>query len=108
MNGVGLWLTIVVAGVATYLLRWSFLGFLGRYRMPDVVAEALDFVPPAVLAAIVVPAVVSHDSGALVSIFEPRLWAAVIAGVVAWRTRSIFYTIVVGMAALWLLIALGA
>ena len=76
----------------------TFLGILGRWEAPAWVKRGLRFVPPAVLSAIILPEVLIRD-GSLAPV-NPRLAAAVLAGLVAWRTRSAVLSIVVGMAAL--------
>jgi branched-subunit amino acid transport protein len=95
------WLAIAVAGVGTFLIRFSFI-FLFEYlsEVPEGVERALRFVPAAVLAALVVPAVVLVEGSPAVSLGNERLLAAIVAAVVAWRTESIFATIVVGMVVL--------
>lgn len=95
------WPTIVAIGIGTFLFRFSFF-FLFEHvsEMPESLERALRFVPPAVLAALVVPAVVIVDGSTAVSVGNERLIAAGLAAVVAWRTENIFATIVVGMVAL--------
>ena len=63
--------------------------------MPPAVARLLRQIPPAALAAIVLPALVRPD-GAL-DLLQPRLLAGFVAALVAWRTRSVGVTLVVGM-----------
>jgi branched-subunit amino acid transport protein len=96
-----LWAAVVAIGVGTFIFRFSFL-FLFEYlsEVPDGIEAALRYVPPAVLAALVVPAVVVVDGSAAVSPGNERLLAGVVAAAVAWRTESILWTILVGMAAL--------
>jgi len=99
-----LWLVIVAMGVGTYVLRVSFIVLFGRFEtVPPRVENALRFVPPAVLAALVVPGLVSLDGSFAVQFDPAQLLAGVLAGVVAWRTESMLATIGVGMGALWLL-----
>lgn len=95
------WLAIVVAGIGTFLIRFSFI-FLFEYlsEVPDGVERALRFVPAAVLAALVVPALVLVEGVPTISLGNERLLAGIVAAVVAWRTESIFATIAVGMVAL--------
>jgi branched-subunit amino acid transport protein len=95
------WPTIVAIGVGTFLFRFSFL-FLFEYvsEVPESIERALRFVPPAVLAALVVPAVVIVDGSLAIAVGNERLIAAALAAVVAWRTENIFATIAVGMVAL--------
>jgi branched-subunit amino acid transport protein len=95
------WLAIVVAGIGTFLIRFSFI-FLFEYlsEVPDGVERALRFVPAAVLAALVLPALVLVEGVPSISLGNERLLAGIVAAVVAWRTESIFATIAVGMVAL--------
>ena len=100
------WLAILVIGVATFALRFSFIYLFGRVdEVPPRVRRALRFVPPAVLAALVAPALVTIDPdvGLAASLMDERLAAGLVAGGVAWRTDNLFLTIAAGMGALWLL-----
>jgi len=105
-----IWLIILAAGLGTYVLRLSFVLLFGRIRqLPPTVEGLLRFVPAAVLAALVVPAVVSLSltPAPALSFRTGRVLAAVIAALVAWRTGNVLATIGVGMAALWGFGALG-
>ena len=95
------WIAIAVAGLGTFATRYSFVALFGRVEVPTWLGNALTFVAPAVLAAIVVPAIMAPDGG--VPSFNPRLLAGGVAALVAWRTRNAAATIGVGLPALWLL-----
>jgi branched-subunit amino acid transport protein len=72
--------------------------------IPVAVREALRFVTPAVLAAIIVPAVlyVGDDADLSVNVASnERIAAALLAAAIAWTTRNVWLTIGIGMAALW-------
>ena len=101
-----LWLTIIASGGVTYALRLSFIVLLGRVALPEVLRRGLRFVPPAVLAAIILPELVLRQGRLDLAPANPRLLAGLLAGVIAWRTRNVLLTIGVGMAGLWLLQAL--
>ncbi|MBW3641806.1 MAG: AzlD domain-containing protein [Actinobacteria bacterium] len=80
-------------------MRASFLAFAHRLtQVPPVAVRLLRQIPPAALAAIVVPTLVRPEGH--LDLAQPRLAAGVIAAVVAWRTRSVALTLVVGMAVL--------
>jgi branched-subunit amino acid transport protein len=97
-------LVIVVIGVGTYLTRLSFIGALGTRKMPEWAMQPLRYVAPAVLAALVVPAIALGDGSLdLGPATNPRVLAALLAAFVAWKTRNVAAVIVVGMAALWIL-----
>jgi branched-subunit amino acid transport protein len=100
------WLVMVLAGLLTYAIRLSFILLFGRMEIPDWLQRALRFVPPAVLSAIIFPELLMPSGRLEISAGNPRLLAGLIAVLVAWRTRSVIPTIVVGMLALYLFQAL--
>ena len=97
------WLIIIFVGMGTYLTRLSFIGIFGNREIPTYVERPLRLVAPAVLAAIAIPELVAPEGEVFFSFDNLRLLAGLIAIVVAWRTRSIGWTIGVGMGSLWLL-----
>ena len=96
------WIMILGTSAVTFLLRFSFLGTVKPHAFPPRFLEALRFVPPAVFAAIVVPFVLIRNETIDFTPDNPRLLAAVAALGVAWFTRSITWTLVGGMVALWI------
>ncbi|MBI4674053.1 MAG: AzlD domain-containing protein [Chloroflexi bacterium] len=96
-----LWLTIIACGVVTFLIRLSFIALHERVAMPDWFTRALTFVPVAVLSAITLPEIVIQNNALVASPFNARIIAALLAVLVAWRTKNVWATIGVGMAALW-------
>ncbi|WP_281194009.1 AzlD domain-containing protein [Halorubrum sp. F4] len=97
------WVAIVVIGIATYSFRLSFIHLFGRIdRVPERIRRPLKYVPPAVLAALVFPDLVTIRPGVVATLADERLIAGVVAGAVAWRTENVFATITVGMVVLWL------
>jgi branched-subunit amino acid transport protein len=98
---------ILIIGTGTYLTRLSFIALVGDRQMPAWALGPLRYVAPAVLAAIIAPAVMVVDgSVALTPATNPRFLAAVVAGLVAWRFRNVVAVIVSGMGTLWILQAL--
>jgi branched-subunit amino acid transport protein len=98
-----IWLTLLGMGLITYAIRASFLLFSEHFTLSRRLERALKYVPAAVLAAIITPALVLPEGQIELSITNVRLLAGIIAAIVAWRSRSILLTIVIGMAALWTL-----
>jgi branched-subunit amino acid transport protein len=100
-----LWIIIAIAGIGTYGIRLSVLALVHHSVLPRAAREALRFVMPAVLAAIILPAVVyTRGAGHFdISPDNERVLAAVLAAAIAWLTKSVWATIAVGMAALWVL-----
>lgn len=100
-SSLNLWLTIIACGIVTFLIRFSFIAIHGRVTMPEWFTRALTFVPIAVLSAITLPEILIQDDGINFSPFNARLLAGIIAVIVAWRTKNVLLTIVVGMLVLW-------
>ncbi|WP_280587580.1 AzlD domain-containing protein [Halorubrum sp. Boch-26] len=97
------WLAIVLIGVATYGFRLSFIHLFGRIdEVPARITRPLRYVPPAVLAALVLPDLLTLRPSLTATLLDERLIAGAVAGAVAWRTENIFATIAVGMTTLWL------
>ncbi|MDF3607017.1 AzlD domain-containing protein [Paracoccus sp. DMF-8] len=58
MSDLKIWFVIVVLGIGTYLLRWSFLGAIGNRPIPVWAERMLRYTAVAVLPALVAPLVV--------------------------------------------------
>jgi branched-subunit amino acid transport protein len=101
-----LWLTMLGMGMVTYAIRLSFILLLGRVEIPARIRQALRFVPPAVLSAIIFPELLQPQGRLDLSPGNVRLLAGLLAALVAWRTKNILLTIAVGMGALWILQAI--
>ena len=98
-----LWGLLLTMAALTLALRASFFVFGERIRIPPLVRRGLDYVPAAVLAAIVAPAFVLFAPGEAVdlTVQVPR-WAAGAVGVAAAiLTRNMLAVLVLGMATLW-------
>jgi branched-subunit amino acid transport protein len=98
-----LWLLMAIAGLVTYGIRLSFILLLERVKTPAWFQRSLRFVPPAVLSAILLPALVQRNNTVDLSLRNPQLLAGVAAVLVAWRTRNVVLTIAAGMVALLIL-----
>lgn len=98
-----LWLVMIGLGLLTFLTRFSFIALLERWQAPPIVQRALRFVPAAVLTALIVPELVLRDEVLNTQLANPRLLAGLLAALVAWKTRNVVLTIVIGMVVFWLL-----
>ena len=106
MNPVG-WLTVAaLGGLITFGLRLCFIALVDTTELPETLRAALRFVPVAVFSAIVAPLIAVNDGQIDIAFDNLFIWAALVAVAVAWKTRSVLYTVVAGMVTLWLLIYL--
>lgn len=93
-------------GVITFALRASFVILQDRITLPPTIRRALTYVPAAVIAAIVAPALL-EPSGVTLAKIDVRYLTAPLAVLVAWRSKHVVITIAFGMTALWALTALA-
>lgn len=95
------WPIVLVLGIGTFLIRYSFILIMDKLTLSDAIHRMLRFIPASVLPALTVPAILLHKNGAVAFAGIERPLAALVAIVVAWKTRNILLTIASGMAALW-------
>ena len=96
-----IWLIMIALAIGTFLSRISFIHLLSNREVHPLISRALRFVPAAMLTALVVPQILTRNNTLQISFANPQLIAGIVAAGVAWRTRSVFFTIVTGMLVLW-------
>lgn len=106
MSALTLLWVFLAAGLATFLIRLSFIAVEGRVRLPSWFRTALQFVPAAMLSALIAPDLLMQQGELALSPTNARLVAGVVAILIAARTRSVGWTIACGMATLLALEAL--
>ena len=98
-----IWLVMLLGGLITFLIRFSLIYLFGRFKIPETMRQALRYVPPAVLSAIIFPELFFQDGALNLSLDNTRLLAGLVAILVAWITRNTLITIIAGMVALFAL-----
>ncbi len=96
-----IWGIIAALAVATFLIRFSFLGLIGNRAMPPIVLRLLRYTPVAVLPGLVAPLVLwpAATGGQPDAV---RLLAAAVALAVGLWTRQVIWAILSGFAALYI------
>ena len=97
------WLLVGGMALVTFLVRYPVLAMSGRLQLPAPLLQALNYVPPAVLTAIVVPAILVESGDLWLSWQNPRLVGAIAALAIGFWRQNLLLTIIVGMSAflLW-------
>jgi branched-subunit amino acid transport protein len=90
-------LTLLGMLAVTYVPRALPVLVLSSRRLPTVVVAWLRHVPVAVLAAMLFPALFVQEGRIDLGLDNLFLWAALPAFLVAWRRRSFFVTVIVGI-----------
>lgn len=100
-------LTLVIAGVATWLLRASFIILDDRAALPPFAERVVTNARPAFLAALVASAFVAQGGGNALAVPLSWIGAAAAGVIVSYRTRSLTATGIAGIATVALLTAAG-
>jgi branched-subunit amino acid transport protein len=95
--------TIAGMAVVTYLPRLLPTLFLSGRKLRPLLIAWLRLVPPAVLAAMLAPSLLVREGQVDMGFDNLFFSAALVAFPVAWKSKSLFATVVVGMG----LVALG-
>ncbi len=96
---------LLIGGMAaiTFLVRYAMFATAGRVEIPDFVTRALRYVPPAVLSAIILPAVLLPGGKELdLSLGSPQLVGALVSLLVGRLSGNILAVIVSGMGTFWI------
>jgi len=89
---------IVGMALVTFSIRYGFIGISRRIKLPASVTQMLRYIPPAVLTAIAVPAVLITNGGELMLNYtNARLVGAIAAILISFWTKNLLLTIVLGM-----------
>ena len=84
-------------GVVTYLPRLLPILLLSSKKLSPLLVAWLRYVPVAVLSAMMLPSLVVTNDQLDFSGSNLFLWAAIPTFLVAWKTRSLFGSVIVGM-----------
>jgi branched-subunit amino acid transport protein len=98
------WLSIIIAGILTYLTRMTMIALVSREMLGDKIKAVLEYVPSAVFPAIIFPAIFINDFGSFVEINDPKIFGAIVAVIVGYFSKNIIATILAGLLSYWFLI----
>jgi len=90
-------MTILGMALVTYLPRLLPALVLAQRSLHPALARFLGYIPCAVLSAMLLPALLLEDGELNLSGDNVFLWAALPTFLVAWKTRSLFGSVAVGM-----------
>lgn len=98
---------IVLMGLVTYATRAGFLGIARQAELHPLLKRALKYVPVSILATLVFPAVLAPKGKLEAPLTNPYLGAALLTVVLLLVTKRQWLAIVLGIASLVALRALG-
>ncbi len=98
---------VVLLGIITFGIRMSFLALASNREMNATVTVLLKYIPASVFAALSIPALIFVKSGGYEVQSMERLYASIVAAAVAYFSKNVLLTIMIGMLSLWAFKAIG-
>ena len=98
------WLSIIIAGILTYLTRMTMIALVSREMLGDKIKAVLEYVPSAVFPAIIFPGIFINDFGTFIEMNDPKIFGALVAVIVGYFSKNIIATISAGLVSYWFLI----
>jgi len=91
------WLLIIGMMAVTFVPRYLPIALAGHFWIHPLFRRALEFVPIAVLTAIISQTSLIHNGELNLSFDNAHLYGLVTAIITAWITKNTFKTIIVGL-----------
>lgn len=96
-----IWTAIIFSGIITYATRFIPLSNFVPKKLPRFIQQGLQYVSIAVLTPIIINSVLV-DNDSLIIDNNPKIYAAIVALIVALVTKSIPLTLISGLAIIWI------
>jgi branched-subunit amino acid transport protein len=91
---------ILGMALVTFLPRFFPMAFLTRRALPERVKKGLEYFPISILSAIVFPILFFNGEGRM-EIQSPYLLSAIPVFLFAWKVKSLWGSVILGMAIYW-------
>ncbi len=103
MTNIELIILIALLALSMFVIRVFPVTLLANVTMPKIIEKWLKYIPPAILSAMVASEIFTKDSKLFISLSNHYLLVAIPTFLVAIKTKSLFFTLVFGMACMALL-----
>ena len=97
-----IWSVIFLSGIFTYATRFLPLSKIMPKKLPNFIQDGLQYVSIAVLTPIIINSIITSDNNFMISENNPKIYAALAAIVVAVVSKSILFTLIIGLSVLWI------
>ncbi len=103
MSETSIWIMIIGVSIVSILPRILPVALFSRFEFPAPLKRWLSFVAPAVLSSLTALSVLAPDGYIDISIQNMYIWAFIPTILTAIKTRSLFYSLLVGIVTMALL-----
>jgi branched-subunit amino acid transport protein len=93
-------LLIFGMAIVTFIPRFVPMAFLSRWVIPERVKRGLEFIPVAILSAIVFP-ILFFNGGGKFGIQPQFLLSGVAVFIFSWKVKSLWISVIIGMLIYW-------
>ncbi len=93
-------LLIFGMAIVTFIPRFIPMAFLSRRSIPEKAKMGLEYIPVAILSAIVFP-ILFFDGGGTLGIQPQFFLSAIPVFVFAWKTKNLWGSVIIGMLIYW-------
>lgn len=97
-----IWLTILLMTVMVFSSRYLFLSPRLPLKLNADAQKLLSYSSPAVLTAIWAPIVFLQEGNLDISVHNPYLISAILAALIAWKTKNVLITAILSMTTFFL------
>lgn len=103
MSETSIWIMILGVSVVSLLPRILPVALFSRYEFPELLKRWLSYIAPAVLGGLTALSVLAPEGAVDISIHNRYIWAFIPTLLVAIKTKSLFYSLLVGIVTMALL-----
>jgi branched-subunit amino acid transport protein len=91
---------ILGMAIVTFISRFLPMAFLSRWAIPERVKAGLEYIPVAILSAIIFP-ILFFDGGGTFTFQHQFLFSAIPVFAFAWKVKSLWGSVILGMLIYW-------
>ncbi|MDO9107689.1 MAG: AzlD domain-containing protein [Coriobacteriia bacterium] len=92
-----IWSVVIGMALANFLVRFIPIAIVSRVELPGPIMRWLSFIPASVMGALVAAEVFRPGGSWIDPVHSPYGWAALLTGLVYWRSRSFLGATLAGM-----------
>ncbi|MBO8158332.1 AzlD domain-containing protein [Thermosyntropha sp.] len=97
MTNADIWIMIIGVSIVSVLPRVLPVAFFSRFDFPEILKEWLSYIAPAVLAALTALSIIAPGGSIDISFNNIYILAFIPTIITAIKTRSLFFTLLVGI-----------
>ena len=103
LNDMKIWILVVGMAIVTYVPRMIPLLIFSKKNLPPWLESWLKYIPVGIFSALVFPAIFIREQMFSVTINNIELISSILVFAIAFKTRSLGLSVIVGIISFWIL-----